>query len=333
MPEQAEIMRYSSFITLFLALSLLCAGSACRDDKRKPSSEAQKIQVIASLFPLYDFAKHIGGERAGVLLLLPPGTEAHSFEPAPHDVIRIHEADIFIYTGMNLEPWAGGILKGTSNKRIRIVDASKGIAGKRPPLAGPLNLPDGEKKAHESGEFHPEHADPHIWLDFEFAQTMIDTICESFIRNDPPGKAFYLKNAHALKQALIELDSRYRAALTGCRQHVFIHGGHAAFSYLAERYGLTYLPAYPNFAPDAEPTPQDLIALIEKLREHNLKHVFYEELINPKIAGTISRETGARLLLLHAAHNISREDYDRGVTFVSLMERNLENLRKGLECP
>jgi zinc transport system substrate-binding protein len=327
-------MKSRYFIILILALSLTCGGAACRDDKRKLSSGAQKVRVIASLFPLYDFAKHIGGERAEVLLLLPPGTEAHSFEPAPHDVIRIYEADIFIYTGMNLEPWVGGILKGTSRKRMSIVDASKGIAGKQIHFESSLNLSnDSEKKDHESGEFHPEHDDPHIWLDFEFAQTIIDTICESFIRNDPPGKAFYLKNAHALKQMLIELDSRYRAVLDGCRQHVFIHGGHAAFSYMAERYGLTYLPVYPSFAPDAEPTPQDLIALIEKLRAHNLKYVFYEELINPKVADTISRETGARLLLLHAAHNISREDYDQGVTFVSLMERNLENLRKGLECP
>ena len=318
---------------LILSLSLICGGSACRDDKRKLSSGKQKIQVIASLFPLYDFARHIGGEKAEVLLLLPPGTEAHSFEPAPHDVIRIHEADIFIYTGMNLEPWVGEILKGAANKRIIIVDSSKGIGGSRFHLSGSENpLNDHEERDFESGEYGSAYGDPHIWLDFVFAQTMIDTICESFIRTDPSGEVFYVRNANKLKQTLTQLDTSYRAMLSGCRKNVIIHGGHSAFFYLADRYGLTYLPVYPSFAPDAEPTLQDLIGLIEKLRAHNLKHVFYEELITPKVAGTISRETGARLLLLHGAHNISREDYDQGVTFVSLMERNLENLRKGLEC-
>jgi zinc transport system substrate-binding protein len=148
---------------------------------------------------------------------------------------------------------------------------------------------------------------------------------------DPANKDFYAANAVAYKTELKRLDEQYRAGLSSCGKKTFLHGGHYTFGYLARRYGLQYESSAAVNA-DAEPTPAKLIALVKQVRAMGLKHVFSEELLSPRVSEMIAKETGTSVLLLHGAHNISRDDFDRGVTFVDLMNRNLANLRTGLEC-
>jgi ABC-type Zn uptake system ZnuABC Zn-binding protein ZnuA len=171
-----------------------------------------------------------------------------------------------------------------------------------------------------------------IWLDFSNAQTMVENILNGFIAEDPAHKDAYVRNAAAYSEKLAGLDKRFREGLSHCRTNTFIHGGHFAFGYLSKRYHLQYISAYKGFAPDAEPTPGRLKELVENMRRHHLKYVFYEELISPRVADTIAKETGAKLLQLHAAHNLTKEEWNQGVTFLSLMEKTLNNLKTGLEC-
>ncbi len=270
-----------------------------------------KIRVITSLFPLYDFAREISGQRADVILMLPPGVEPHSFEPKPGDMLALQKADIFIYMGRAMEPWAEGLLRGVRNEKLLVVDVSKDIfADTR--IRGDM--------------------DPHIWLDFSYAQKMVDAILEALLTKNGKNREFYIKNAESYKERLADLDRRYRATLAHCERRIFLHGGHFAFNYLARRYGLNYLSAYKGFSPDTEPTPRDIAELIKNLREQGLHHIFYEELINPRVAETISRETGASLLKLNGAHNVTREEKEKGVTFLTLMDENLKNLAIGLRC-
>ena len=140
-----------------------------------------------------------------------------------------------------------------------------------------------------------------------------------------------MANAAAYKKRLEELDSRFRNGLAVCRTREFIHGGHFAFAYLARRYNLTYLSAY-GITADSEPSPRRMMELVRTVREHGLKAVFFEELLAPRVAETVAGETGAQLVRLHGIHNVSRQELDRGVTYLGLMEENLANLRKGLEC-
>jgi zinc transport system substrate-binding protein len=161
---------------------------------------------------------------------------------------------------------------------------------------------------------------------------MVVNILDGFLRRDLANKDFYLKNAEDYKKKLDELDKNYRNSLSSCKKDTIIHGGHFAFGYLARRYHLKYLSAYKGFSPNAEPTPGGLIELSKKLKEHGISYIFYEELITPKVSEAIANETGAKLLMLHGAHNITKDEMDRGVTFISLMEQNLSNLKVGLEC-
>jgi len=286
------------------------------ENDKSTVSENKKLQVVTTLFPLYDFAKNIGQDKIRVTLLLPPGVEAHSFEPKPADVILINQADIFIYTGEFMEPWAEDIVKSITNKNLLVVNASNGI-----------NLiPAVFHDSYESAR----SIDPHIWLDFDNARMMVNSIMKAFTEKDPENKSFYEENAKEYNQQLADLDDDYKSALSLCKSKEIVYAGHYAFGYLAKRYGLKYLAAQ-GVSPDAEPTANDLINLVNQIKEDNIKYIFYEELSSPKIAETLSNETGTKLLILSAAHNVSKEQLNEGVTFISIMKSNLNNLKIGLE--
>ena len=174
--------------------------------------------------------------------------------------------------------------------------------------------------------------DPHIWLDFANAQIMVDNITAGMSAKDPANKDYYAARAAAYKAELQKLDDEFKAGLAACGTREFIHGGHNAFGYLTRRYGLTYLPAMHSLLADAEPSAADLVALVKQMRKKGIMYIFSEELLSPRTAEAIAKETGARVLLLHGAHNISRDDLARGVSFITLMRKNLENLRTGLQC-
>lgn len=324
--ERSAVIRFfrAAGMLALVLLAAACTKPESRDPGKPRGADGQRLEVVASLFPLYDFARQIGQERADVTLLLPPGVEPHSFEPKPSDVVLLGRADLVIYTNKYMEPWIDDILKGVNNPGLLVVDASRGIS-----------LYEGKEEAHGRDHGHGHESgravDPHIWLDLSNAIVMVDTILEGFVAKDPANGDFYRKNAEAYKAKLAALDRRFSETLNGCRRRTVVSGGHFTFGYLARRYGLAHVSAY-GFSPDAEPTPQGIIAVSRTLRQHGLKHLFYEELITPRVAETIARETGAALLMLHGAHNISREDFERGTTFLSLMEQNLHNLTIGLQC-
>jgi zinc transport system substrate-binding protein len=151
------------------------------------------------------------------------------------------------------------------------------------------------------------------------------------IARDPDGKAYYEERAAAYKNELLKLDEDYREGLAGCRKRLFLHGGHYAFGYLAKRYRLQYRSVSAVGA-DAEPTPAKMAELVNLMRKNGVKYVYSEELLSPQNAEILAKEAKATVLLLHGAHSISRDDLAGGVTFISLMRKNLENLRLGLEC-
>jgi zinc transport system substrate-binding protein len=176
---------------------------------------------------------------------------------------------------------------------------------------------------------HAGGLDPHIWLDFGNAQKMVDNIADGMCARAPGDSAYFRANAAAYKGELNRLDARFREELAKCSKRGFLHGGHYAFGYLARRYGLQY-ESVSAVNPDAEPSPAKILGLVKQMRAMGQKYVFSEELLAPRVSEMIARETGASILMLHGAHNVSREDLARGVSFITLMEGNLENLKIGL---
>jgi zinc transport system substrate-binding protein len=312
------------FLVSLLLLPLFCVSCQKKDDAAKGE---KKLSVITTLFPLYDFTREIAGERAEVKLLLPPGMEPHGFEPKPEDIFRVSKGDIFIFTDKYMEPWAADLVKVVGNSKLLVVDA--GTGANFLPAAGGADDHEGEKEAH--GHDHGEGMDPHIWLDFTNAQKMVENIATGMAAKDPANRNYYLERGAAYNKRLAALDKKFADGLSGCATRRFLHGGHYAFGYLANRYGLDYRAAYAASA-NAEPTPKKIAGLINLMRESGLKHIFYEELIAPTVADAIARESGATLLKLHGAHNIARDELEAGATFISLMEKNLENLKVGLQC-
>lgn len=324
--EETRMMKKKALIAFLVICIAALTLSSCQK-KKDHAPQLKKLSIVVTLFPLYDFAKEIVGDRATVILLLPPGVEAHSYEPKPGDMLTINDAGLFLYTGKYMEPWVEKILQGTDNKNLVVVDTSSGVTL----LKGSTDHE--EKDSGQDGHGHIAHGayDPHIWLDFTNAQKMVDNILGGLARTDPDNKAFYTQNAIAYKEKLQKLDEKFRNTLSGCKKDTFVHGGHFAFNYLSSRYNLHYLSAYGS-SPDAEPTPGKIIELKKFVQEHAVKYIYYEELVTPRIADILARETGTKLLKLNGAHNIGKDDLQKGKTFIELMEENLTSLKVGLEC-
>lgn len=317
--------RITAIIMIILAcVSLFFAGCKAQD-KVKP---AVGLQVVTTLFPLYDFARTIGGDKAQVTMLLPPGVEPHTFEPRPEDMIRINRAGLFIYTSKYMEPWAEKIITGINSKSVRVVNAGERVTYM-------VGAGGGGHDPEERGEPERLHdhtgMDPHIWLDFANASLMVDTILDGFIAADPGNGDVYRQNAATLKSRLTALDQRYRKSLSSCSSRKLLHGGHYTFGYLARRYNLDY-HALSGISSDAEPSAERMAALVREIKSSGAKYLFAEELLSPRLTETLAEEAGVGVLMLHGAHNLSRDDQARNVTFFDLMERNLIQLQKGLEC-
>ncbi len=304
--------------TIFLLLLSLFLLASC-ETKSPPTTRGKDIKIVATLYPTYEFARNIAGNLARVELLLPPGVDPHSFEPKPQDIVKIHSSDLFIFTTRAMEPWADNLVKAIQSGKPIVVDASEGL---RFITSEP-----------EHGHRHEkeETIDPHVWLDLENAQKMAENIYKALVRIDPQNQANYQKNLKNYTSQLAEIDRSYKEQLSNCPKRVFISGGHRTFGYLAQRYNLRYLSAY-GISPDSEPSARVLAALTRQVKREGLRHIFFEELISPRVAETIARDTGAELLQLRGAHNISREEFSKAITFVSIMKDNLQNLKKGLQC-
>jgi zinc transport system substrate-binding protein len=307
---------------------------------QKTTKESEKITVVSTLFPMHDFAKIIGGDKVEASLLLSPGVEAHTFEPKPSDIAKISKADIFVYTGEFMEPWAHDIIAGVKGNKVKVVDASTGIELMKEDEEHEHEHKHedehhGEEADHHEEDEHGHHhhggVDPHIWLDFDNAKTMAGSIAKALAEVDPANATYYQDNAKKLSENLTHLDNSYKKTLLNCQSKQIVYGGHYAFGYMAKRYGLEYMAAQ-GFSPDSEPTAKDMIALVEQIKKNNIKYVFYEELSSPKIAETLAKETGTQMLLLNGAHNLAKEDYENNATYISFMESNLQNLSLGLNC-
>lgn len=266
-----------------------------------------------------EFSKAVCGERGEVSLLLPPGAEIHTWRPRPSDVIRVTSADLFIYIGADLEPWIHNLLKSVKNPRLRIFEASSA-----------LSLLEENRSFHHYGHQH-EGFDPHIWLDFEMAQVIVDKIASLLSELDPKSSSMFKRNVDLYKDKLRRLDMKFKDGLKACAHRTFIFGGHSAFGYFARRYNLRQISLY-GLSPNSKPTPKRLIEVVELAKKYKIKVIYFEISVSNKLAKVIAKEVGARTLVLNPGANLTNEQLDSGVSFFDIMEENLENLRNGLLC-
>lgn len=317
-------VRYKKLIVCLTLISIMALGFIGCSSKENKDAKDEKINIVATLFPQYDFTRQIVGDRANVTLLLPSGVESHSFEPTSSDIIKINKSDLFIYTGKYMEAWAENIVKGITNEKVKVLDVSNGI-----------NLDKEEEHEHEEEheEKHEEHHheyDPHIWTSPVNAKKMVDNILESVCSIDPKNADYYRENANKYKLELDALNNDFKKVTSEGKRKEIIFGGRFALHYFVKEYGLKYEAAFDSCSTETEPSAGTISHIIKEIKEDKIPVIYYEELSDPKTARAISEETGAKMLLFHSCHNVSKEELENGATYLSLMKQNLENLKKGL---
>ena len=328
-------MKSSRLLALILIVSLILTGcAAAKEEPAVQNIKSDKIQIVATLFPQYDFARQIAGDKADVTLLLPPGVESHSYEPTPSDIIKINKSDLFLYTGKNMEVWSQKIIDGVKDAGSRsiVLDVTEGIN-----LSKTADI-EAELKSRgaimdEEAESENEHAhfyDPHVWTDPLLAKIMVASIKDALCSIDPDNAEYYQKNAADYSSRLDQLDAEFKGIVSSGKRNEIIFGSRFALYYFAKQYGLNYEAAFDSCSSETEPSAKTVAGLIEKIREDKIPVIYYAEIEEPKIAKSISDETGAKMLLFHSCHNITKKELEEGATYLSLMEQNARNLKEGL---
>jgi zinc transport system substrate-binding protein len=264
--------------------------------------------VVATIYPLWEFSRHVAGDRAEVVVLVPAGVEPHDWEPAPRDVGQVQRAAVFVHTGTDLDGWAQKLLAELTGRRPVVVNTRGGVSVL---TVGGVT-------------------DPHLWLDPTLAQAQVLAIAAGLEQADPAGRAVYAGNAKRFVARLDALDQEFTAGLADCARREMVTS-HAAFAYLARRYRLTQVPVM-GLSPEAEPSPADLAAIVRTARRLKVTHVFYETLVSPRLAETLSRELGASPLPLNPIEGVSPAEAAAGTGYLELMRANLANLRIALGC-
>lgn len=309
-------------LSLFTA-AILVFMTSCASDSSGFSDDSGKIKISATLFPQYDFARQIAGDKAEITLILPSGMDSHSYEPTPSDIININKSDLFIYTGEYLESWANDIVGDIDTDKTHVLDVSSGI-----------QLVKEEDEHHhddEDGDEHHHHEyDPHIWTSPVIAMQMADNIAEALCETDSINSDYYKQNAENYKKQLQELDSEFREIVADGKRNTIYFGGKFALYYFTQEYGLDYVSAFDSCSGETEPSAKVMSEMISSIKENNIPVIYYEEIAEPTVANMIADETGAKPLLFHSCHNVTPEDFKNGTTYIDLMKQNAVNLREGL---
>ena len=321
------------WITLWSSLLLVClllAGCGSQaEEEAQPDGEEQRLQIVTTVFPAYDFARAVAGEYADVTLLLPPGTESHSYEPTPADIIAVEECDLFIYLGGESDAWVDTILDstGAGDKAMRMIDCVDLLEEET--VEGMEAEP--EEHDHDHGLGEVVGYDEHVWTSPKNAAAITRAIGARLEELDAAHAQDYAAGAEDYAGQLEALDGEFRTFFDGVTDKTIVFGDRFPLRYFAEEYGLNYYAAFPGCSTQTEPSAATVAFLTDKVREEGISTVWYIEFSNHLVADSIAEAAGADTALFHTCHNVSAEDLENGATYISLMEGNLERLRQHMQ--
>ncbi|MBR1821985.1 MAG: zinc ABC transporter substrate-binding protein [Clostridia bacterium] len=297
------------FLLIVIAALTLCAAGRAEG----------RLNIVATDFPCYDFARQVAGEAADVTLLIHPGVEVHSYDPSPADILAINDADLFVYIGGEGDAWADGILAGFDGEgpqTLRMMDA---VA---------LLEEEGEEEAH--GHEAPEY-DEHIWTSPRNAASMVRALSDALTQIDPERAEAYAQGADVYIAEIDRIDAAFREIVDHSELKEVVFADRFPFLYFVREYGLDYVAAFPSCTADTEPTPQTILTLIREVTANDFPAVYTIELSTQAVAKTVAEETGAEILTMHSIQTVTQDEFDAGETYVSLMWKNVEALREGLK--
>ena len=276
-----------------------------------PASGEKKLSVVATFYPLAEFARAVGGDNVTVTSIVPAGAEPHEYEPTPQDILAAYQADVFLLNGAGIDPWAEKIRSDLEANGVTVIMMAEHVDLLSPAETG--NRPD-----------------PHFWLDPLLAEREVSAIAEALALRDGAHREVYATHAQMYNKKLATMDSLYRKGLAKCALRTIVTT-HAAFAYLAHEYGLTVLPLT-GLSPEAEPTARTLTDIAVTIREQNIRYIFFESLVSPKVAEALAREVGAETLVFNPLEGLTTVEQAAGMDYFGVMMNNLDNLKTALLC-
>ena len=300
------------FLFLTILFSTGCSYSGLKKENLVPS-ENKKINIVAAEFIEYDFVKQIVKDKAEVSMLLPPGVEGHDYQASAKDILTVSKADVFFFSGTKVEPWVDKVINSNFESSVNAVDISSKI-----------NFIKSEFSDNK------EIIDPHIYLDLGNACTMLENILDAVCKKDPENARFYKDNANEYKEKILNLDLKIKNLIDSSKLKKIVFAGRFAGIYFVKRYSLNYISAYPTCDSKSEPDANKILEIITFVKSNKIPAIFYEETEDIKLAKAISNETGAKILKFNTIHTVDKSQFDKGVTYASLMQKNLESLKKAL---
>ena len=327
----------SAVSVFLLAAALLClCFCSCARVPDDGSGKGEKVKIVASNFPAYDFARRIAGDRAELRLLISPGSDAHSYDPTPSDILALESCDLFICTGGESDVWVDDILAAStlgsderSDAVLKMTDCVELVAEE---------TVEGMQEEHENGEEEAEEEegeeeyDEHVWTSPLNVCRIAEAIARRISEIDPENADEYAAACAGFQSELEELDRDFREVVSEAEQdrQLLIFGDRFPFRYFTEEYGLSYYAAFPGCASDTEPGASTVAFLIEKAKEEEIPVILYLELSDAKIAAAIAEECGAETMLFHSCHNVTKNDFLSGETYLTLMRGNIDVLRAAM---
>lgn len=312
------------FFAILIALSLALSLAACGE---APEADNGGISVVATTFAPYDFARQLVGDMGTVSMLLPPGSESHSYEPTPKDILEIQNADVFIYVGGESDAWVTDVLEsvGEGVRAVTLMDCVELLEEET------VEGMEAEVHDHEHGEEgHEDEYDEHVWTSPRNAALICEKIAAALCEADPANASVYNANLAVYSAELAKLDAAFTAIVAHGARKTIIFADRFPLLYFARAYGLTYYAAFPGCSEDAEPSAATVAFIIDKVREEDIPVVFHVELANEDMADIVCDETGAVKRQFNACHNVTRAQFNAGVTYLDLMWENTEVLKEAL---
>ncbi|MBE6065843.1 metal ABC transporter substrate-binding protein [Clostridium cochlearium] len=303
------------FLKLFLiiSLSIIIISGCGKKDEVGISNNKDKIKVVVTFNPLREFVDYIGKDKVDVNVIIPEGTEPHDFEPKAKDIMKLNEGDLFIYNGFGMEGWVDKTLKSIENNKMLIVDSSKGCE--------PINI---EEDNHDHGNSHGNSNDPHIWLGLTTAKRQAFNIKEALIKLDESNKEFYEENYKEFEKEIDNLLNSYKNKFEQLDNKSFVTG-HSAFSYFCRDFGLEQRSVEGVFA-EGEPSSKKLKELVDYCKSKNIKTIFLEENVSPKVSETLAKEVGAEVKVIDTIE-YKKEDKK----YLEIMKENIDKVYNSLK--
>ena len=334
------------FLLVGIVLFSACSKAGETKDAAKSVEKKEGLKVYASVYPMYDFAKKIAGDKLDVEMLMPQGTEPHGWEPDTDTIKNLENADMLIYNGAGLEDWTDKVIDSLSNKNLKVVEASEGVE-----LIKSSHDHEEEEHDHEAAEENKNHnheavennhnheaheedheheghhhgpMDPHVWISPKNAKIEMENIKNALVELDKENADYYESNYEKYAKMLDELDAKYSEKLSALPNKTIVVS-HEAYGYLCKDYGLNQL-GIKGVNAETEPDAKKMAEIINYVKENKITTIFTEELIDPKVSKIIADETGCVVKVLSPIEGLSEEQIKNKEDYFSIMEENLENL-------